>query len=130
RVLFRSHGTNILTVQCDVTNYKDLEHAVEETVKRFEKIDILVSNAGVFDGFVTLEQLSLDEIDDPFDTLFNINVKGGLLSVRACLPYLKKSKGNVIFTLSNAAFYPNGGGPIYTATKHALLGIVRELAFE
>lgn len=124
------YGEDVLTVQCDVTQYQDLEHAVDEAVRKFGKIDILVSNAGIFDGFVTINQLPLDEIDEPFDMLFNTNVKGGLLSVKACLPELKKTKGNIIFTLSNASFYPNGGGPIYTATKHALLGLIRELAFE
>jgi cis-2,3-dihydrobiphenyl-2,3-diol dehydrogenase len=43
---------------------------------------------------------------------------------------LVASRGSVICTISNAGFYPNGGGPLYTATKHAVVGLVRELAFE
>lgn len=128
--LKETYRDDIETIRCDVTNYEDVERAIEQTVASFGKIDTLVSNAGVFDGFVTLEQLSLEEIDEPFDTLFHINVKGGILAVRACLPYLQEAKGSVIFTLSNAALYPNGGGPLYTATKHALVGVVRELAYE
>jgi len=130
KYLQEKYSSNVITVKCDVTKYEDLENAINKTIIAFKKIDILVSNAGVFDGFVRINQIPLDKLDAPFDTLFNINVKGGLLAVRACLPYLEKSKGNIIFTLSNSAFYPNGGGPIYTATKHALLGLVRELAYE
>src|SRR5699024_12460531 len=62
--------------------------------------------------------------------IFDTNVKGGLLGVKAAYTELKKTNGNIIFTASNAAFYPNGGGPIYTASKHAIVGLVRELAFE
>jgi cis-2,3-dihydrobiphenyl-2,3-diol dehydrogenase len=46
------------------------------------------------------------------------------------LPQLIKSRGSIIFTLSNAGFYPGGGGPVYTASKHALVGLVRQLAHE
>jgi cis-2,3-dihydrobiphenyl-2,3-diol dehydrogenase len=46
------------------------------------------------------------------------------------LPALVASRGSIICTISNAGFYPNGGGPLYTATKHAVVGLVRELAYE
>lgn len=36
----------------------------------------------------------------------------------------------MIFTLSNAAWYPGGGGPLYTASKHAATGLIRQLAYE
>ena len=41
-----------------------------------------------------------------------------------------KTRGSIVMTLSNASFYVNGGGPIYTASKHACLGLMRELAYE
>jgi cis-2,3-dihydrobiphenyl-2,3-diol dehydrogenase len=40
------------------------------------------------------------------------------------------SRGAMIFTVSNAGFYPDGGGTLYTASKHAVVGLVRQLAFE
>jgi 2,3-dihydroxy-2,3-dihydrophenylpropionate dehydrogenase len=43
---------------------------------------------------------------------------------------LVKTRGSIVMTLSNASFYVNGGGPIYTASKHACLGLMRELAYE
>lgn len=120
----------LIGVQGDVSVYASHQEAVEKTVEQFGKLDILVSNAGVFDGFVTLEQLPEDRIDEAFSTIFNINVKGGLLAAKAAYKELRKARGNIIFTVSNSGFYPNGGGPIYTASKHAVVGLIRELAYE
>lgn len=58
------------------------------------------------------------------------NVKGYLLLAKAALEALVQSRGSMIFTLSNAGFYPDGGGPLYTASKRAVVGLVRQLAFE
>ncbi len=65
-----------------------------------------------------------------FDELFAVNVKGYLLAVEASWRELVKTRGSVVMTLSNSAFYPNGGGPLYTASKHACRGLVLELAYE
>lgn len=121
---------NVLTVKGDVTKYSSHQEAVRKTVEQFGKLDILVSNAGVFDGFVTLERLPEEHVDEAFSTIFDINVKGGLLAAKAATEELKKTRGNIIFTVSNSGFYPNGGGPIYTASKHAIVGLIRELAYE
>jgi len=48
----------------------------------------------------------------------------------AALPALYKTKGHMIFTASNAAFYPGGGGVLYTATKHAVVGMIKQMAHE
>ena len=53
-----------------------------------------------------------------------------LLLAKAALEALVESRGSMIFTISNAGFYPDGGGPLYTASKHAAVGLVRQLAFE
>ena len=53
-----------------------------------------------------------------------------MLGAKAALPELEKTGGNMIFTASNAGFWPAGGGPIYTASKHAVVGLVHQLAFE
>jgi cis-2,3-dihydrobiphenyl-2,3-diol dehydrogenase len=99
-------------------------------VAKFGKIDTLIPNAGIWDYNMSLVDLPEDRIDAAFDEVFHINVKGYIHAVKACLPALVASRGSVICTISNAGFYPNGGGPLYTATKHAVVGLVRELAFE
>jgi len=123
-------GGNLLAIQGDVASLQSQKECVEKTVNTFGKLDVFISNAGVFDGFVSLQQLPEENIDEAFSTIFDTNVKGGILGVKAAYKELEKTKGNIIFTTSNAGFYPNGGGPIYTASKHAIVGLVRELAFE
>jgi 2,3-dihydroxy-2,3-dihydrophenylpropionate dehydrogenase len=59
-----------------------------------------------------------------------VNVKGYLLAAEAAWRELVKTRGSIVMTLSNASLYVNGGGPVYTASKHACLGLMRELAYE
>ena len=81
-----------------------------QTVARFGKLDIFVGNTGVGDAFVELKDLAPDVIDEAFDEMFAVNVKGYLLGAKAALPELVASGGCMIFTLSNSSFLPDGGG--------------------
>lgn len=119
---------NIYTFQGDVTSYHDNVTCVRETISNFGRLDIFVGNAGIYDGSVNLVDLPEDQLDQAFDEVFSVNVKGYLLGAKATLPYLVKSRGSMIFTVSNSGFYTGGGGPIYTASKHAVVGLVRQLA--
>lgn len=124
------YDDRVATYQGDVRNYHDHEQAIAQTVQKFGKVDVLVANAGLFDGFVKLIDLEPSVLEQSYQELFDVNVKGCFYAARAALPVLLKSKGNIIFSLSGASFYPDGGGTIYTATKHAVLGLLRQLAFE
>jgi len=124
------HGDNVLGVTGDVRSLEDQKQAASRCVAKFGKIDTLIPNAGIWDYSTALVDLPEESLDAAFDEVFHINVKGYIHAVKACLPALVASRGNVIFTISNAGFYPNGGGPLYTAAKHAIVGLVRELAFE
>jgi NAD(P)-dependent dehydrogenase (short-subunit alcohol dehydrogenase family) len=117
-------------VEADVTRWDDNRRAVEQAVRRFGRLDILVGNAGVFDGFLPLPQIDENTLESLFERLFAVNVKGYLLGARAALPELQKTRGNMVFTASTAGFYTNQGGIIYTMAKHAVVGLIRELAYE
>ncbi|GCD88637.1 SDR family NAD(P)-dependent oxidoreductase [Nocardioides sp. LS1] len=119
-----------LAVEADVRDTDAMHDAVGQTVGRFGRLDILVPNAGVWDFHRHLTRLSGHELAGAFDELFAINVKGYVLAVEAAWRELVKARGSIVMTLSNASFYVNGGGPIYTAAKHACLGLMREMAYE
>ncbi|MFI6335364.1 3-(cis-5,6-dihydroxycyclohexa-1,3-dien-1-yl)propanoate dehydrogenase [Streptomyces sp. NPDC050535] len=125
-----AHPERVHTVVGDVRDSDRLHTAVTETVERFGKLDTLVANAGVWDYQRSLTRLGAKELDTTFDELFSINVKGYLLSAEAAWRELVRTRGSIVMTLSNASFYVNGGGPLYTASKHACLGLMRELAYE
>lgn len=114
----------------DVGNYADNEEIVRATVNRFGKLDTFISNAGVWDFAKSLVEMEVETLSPAFDELFSVNVKGALLGAKAALPHLVETRGCLIATISNAGFYTGGGGPIYTASKHALVGLVRQLAYE
>ncbi|MFV0373926.1 SDR family NAD(P)-dependent oxidoreductase [Microbacterium sp.] len=120
----------LLPVAGDVRSSADLQAAVDATVERFGKLDVLVPNAGIWDFNKSITATTPDEIEGIYDELFDINVKGYLLTVSTAWRALVKSGGNIVMTLSNAAFYAAGGGPVYTAAKHATRGLVTQLAYE
>ncbi len=123
-------GADVVAVQGDVRSLDDNRRAVAETVARFGTLDCFVGNAAIWDHGAGLLATDGDRLAQGFDELFAINVKGYLLGAKAAAPELVKSQGSMIFTLSNAAFYPAGGGPLYTASKHAAVGLIRQLAYE
>src|SRR5699024_8716469 len=114
-----SDPSRILGIAADARKASEMREAVETTVEHFGKLTTLVPNAGIWDYNRSLVRFSGSELEEAFDELFAINVKGYLLSVHAAWEPLVASEGNVVMTLSNAAFHPAGGGPLYTASKFA-----------
>ncbi len=123
-------GDRVVTTLGDATRSADNRAAVAATVGRFGKLDTFIANAALWDHNTSLMDLPEDKLDAAFDEMFAINVKACILGARAAVPELRKTRGSVLLTGSNASFYPSGGGPLYTASKHAVLGLVRQLAYE
>ena len=114
-------------VQADIAQAADCERMAAEAEQRFGGIDVLCANAGIFPD-VKLADMTERDIDD----IFAINVKGTMLSVKACMPALERSgHGRVIVTSSITGpitGYP--GWSHYGATKAAQLGFLRTAAIE
>ena len=114
-------------VAADVSRGEDCERMAAETAERFGGIDVLCANAGVFPD-ARLEDMTEDDID----AIFATNVKGTMLSVKACMPELERSgHGRVVLTSSITG--PITGYPgwcHYGATKAAQLGFLRTAAIE
>src|SRR5256885_12762798 len=119
----------VVAVKGDVTSPAANERAVAAAVKAFGHLDVFVGNAGIGDYLTPLAHLPLNMLPEVFDGVFGVNVKGYILGTKAALPELVKSRGCVIYTLSNAAFDPAGGGAFYTASKHAVRGLVTQKAY-
>lgn len=123
-------GDKIVVTLGDVGQIEDNQKAVAATVAAFGQLDTFIGNAGVFDYFQSLKDFPAEQIGPAFDELYSVNVKGYLLGAKAALEELERTRGSIIFTLSNAAFYPSGGGAIYTSSKHAVVGLVKQLGHE
>jgi cis-2,3-dihydrobiphenyl-2,3-diol dehydrogenase len=129
-VLAADHPEASVGILGDVRSLADNHAAVAKCCEAFGKLDCAIGNAGLWDYSIKLVDLPEDRIDAAFDEIFQVNVKGYLLLAKAAAPALVRSEGTLILTISNAGFYPSGGGPLYTATKHAAVGLVKELAYE
>jgi 2,3-dihydroxy-2,3-dihydrophenylpropionate dehydrogenase len=123
-------GGAAIVLAGDVTRLDDNRRAVAETVRAFGRLDVFVGNAGVFDGNQRLDEFPEDRLAAAFDEQFAVNVKGLVFGVKAVLPELAKHGGAMIFTASVAGFNSGGGGALYTASKHAVVGLIRQLAVE
>ncbi|MBC7202923.1 MAG: 3-(cis-5,6-dihydroxycyclohexa-1,3-dien-1-yl)propanoate dehydrogenase, partial [Pusillimonas sp.] len=128
--LFRDYGDQVCLTYGDVRSYENNESAVSRTVEQFGKIDTVVGNAGVWDSFSKLERMSPQQINDGFSELFDVNVKAYILLAKAAVGALRETQGSFIFTLSNSSFYAGGGGALYVASKHACVGMIKQLAYE
>ena len=128
--LHRLYGERVACVTGDVRSLEDNQRVVRECLDSFGSIDCAIGNAGIWDYNITLADLPADKLSDAFQELFDINVLGYMLLSKAALKPLVESKGSMVFTVSNAGFWPGGGGMLYTATKHAVTGMIKQLAFE
>jgi NAD(P)-dependent dehydrogenase (short-subunit alcohol dehydrogenase family) len=123
-------GDRVIGIEADVSTIEGNEAAVRATVQAFGHLDVFVGNAGLFDGFAEFADLPIRTVHDGYHQIFDLNVRGLLLGARAALPHLVRTRGSMIFTLSNSSLYPDGGGVMYVASKHAALGVMRQLAHE
>jgi 2,3-dihydroxy-2,3-dihydrophenylpropionate dehydrogenase len=130
RQLEADFGDKVIAVHGDVAELADNERAVREAVAKFGRLDCFIGNAGIWDFSMSVLELPAERIGAAFDEIFAINVKALLFGAKAAVPALLATSGNMIFTLSNAALYPSGGGPLYTSSKHAAVGLLRQLAYE
>lgn len=120
-------GGTVAAFAADVTDLKSMQKAADFAVKTHGGLDVLCANAGIFPQ-VKIEDMSDEIWDETVDT----NLKGTFLSVKACLPALKKSgEGRIIITSSITG--PVTGFPGWThygATKAGQLGFMRTACME
>jgi len=123
-------GDKILPLAGDVSRLADNSDAVAATVEAFGRLDVFVGNAGVFDVYAPILDFPEERLSAAFDELFGVNVKGVLFGAKAAYPELQKTGGSIVLTASVAGANSGGGGALYTASKHAVVGLVRQLAVE
>ena len=110
-------GGECLYVRLDVTSEANWQQAVNVTVSRFGKLDVLVNNAGIFPP-VPLEETS----QELWDQVMDINVKGVFLGTKHAIPEMRKAGGGSIINISSTAGLTGSGS---AAAYHASKGAVR-----
>ncbi|MDV6270620.1 SDR family NAD(P)-dependent oxidoreductase [Rhodococcus globerulus] len=116
-----------LALAADVSDEADAERVVGEVVSQFGRLDVLCNNAGVLDDYTT----ALDTTTELWNRVIGVNLGGAFFFSRAALPQMiSQGKGAIINTASISAFVAGGGGAAYTASKHGVLGLTKQLAFD
>jgi NAD(P)-dependent dehydrogenase (short-subunit alcohol dehydrogenase family) len=118
-------GGKAIFVQGDVSIEKDAKKIIEETMKEFEKIDILFNNAGVVLGGA-IDTISTED----WDRTMAVNVKGIYLLSKYAIPYLRKTKGVIVNNSSAVALKGVKDRAAYTASKGAVLSMTRAMAMD
>lgn len=124
------HAGAVVGVVGDVTTTVDNERAVAAALDAFGRLDTFVGNAGMFDYGAGVRDTPAEALSQAFDELFALNVKGYLLGVKAAADALVQHRGSVVLTASMSSTHAGVGGVVYTASKHAVVGLVRQLAHE
>lgn len=115
----------VSSVVADVSNTGDTQKYVDQTVKKWGKIDILFSNAGVSGVIKPVTEFP----EDVFDRVMAVNVRASFLACKYCLPKMNNG-GSIIITSSIVGTTSNGGIIAYATSKHALIGLMRTVAKE
>lgn len=128
--LEKLYGIKVLVMQADISAGADNEAVVKEvvrkTVETFGGIDVLINNAQASASGVTIADHTTEQ--------FNLALYSGLYAtfyyMKACYPYLAKSKGSVINFASGAGLFGNYGQCAYAAAKEGIRGLTRVAATE
>jgi len=123
---FEEKGVKCLLVKADVSKAADVDNMVEEAIKQFGKIDVLVNNAGI-----TRDTLLMRMSEEDFDKVIEINLKGTYLVTKAVTKYMmKKRQGSIINLASVVGVVGNAGQTNYAASKAGIIGFTKSVAKE
>jgi NAD(P)-dependent dehydrogenase (short-subunit alcohol dehydrogenase family) len=126
-------GDAFAPAHADVRDPTALAAAVRVALDRFGRLDVLVGNAGVYDGNVRLDAIAPAQLEAAWRAIHEVNVLGQLQAVRAATDALRADGGGaIVLTSSHIATNPGigGGGPLYMSSKAAVNGLIRQLAHE
>lgn len=120
-------GFNVMGVEADVTKETDIQKMVDTTLARYGRLDILVNNAGIFDELMPVGEVS----DDLWYKIMETNLNAPMRGIRKVIPIFEKQGGGVIVNTASIAGFTGarGGGAAYVASKHGLIGLTKNVAF-
>ena len=121
----RNNGTEVISVQTDVSKEDDCRRLIEETVQAFGKIDILINNAGI-----SMRANFLDVELDVLRRLMDVNFWGTVYCTKYALPYILKEKGSVVGVSSIAGYLGLPGRTGYSSSKFAMRGFLETVRNE
>lgn len=123
-----SNLVNTIGIAADIKNEVDVKNVIEQTIKKFGRLDVLVNNAGIFPKIKKLHEIDESEWQEVLD----VNLTGQFRFTKAAIPYLKKTSGSIINISSDAGLkaYQGFNADAYSAAKAALIILTKCWALE
>ncbi len=123
----RAAGGEAMAVACHTGKAADVQALVERAKEAFGGVDVLVNNAATSPHFGPL----LEADDSHWDKTFEVNVKGYVNAIRACVPLMReRGGGSIVNVASVAGMFPHGGLGVYGVSKAAVIMMTKTLAVE
>lgn len=125
--LVKEAGSEGIFVKTDVANEDNVKSLVEKTVKMYDRLDYAFNNAAIPEITTPL----IEQTSNVFDQIMNVNVKGVWLCMKYEIPEMIRSEGGAIVnTSSGAGVIGIPQQPVYSASKHAVLGMTKSATLE
>jgi 3-oxoacyl-[acyl-carrier protein] reductase len=122
----RSLGVEAIAVRADVSKLAEAAHLIATTVERFKRVDLLVCNAGIWQG-TAVEDIS----EELWDKTLNINLKGTWAVCKAAVPLMKQQRfGRIVIVSSTAGQRGEANVSNYAASKGGQISFTKSLATE
>jgi len=119
-------GGHALAIGCDVSKVDQVRDSIERTVREFGGLQSVINNAGM------VQVKSLEECtEQDWDFVMSVNVKSMFLATKYAMPHLRKRRRSYIVNVGSiSSFVGQAGTPVYTTSKHAVMGLTRSIALD
>lgn len=121
----RGLGREAIAARLDVSKMNEMQALVDEALRQFKRVDILINNAGI-----TRDAQLKNMTEEMWDQVININLKGVFHGCKAVYRPMSEQKYGKIVSLSSRAYLGNFGQANYSASKAGIVGLTRTLALE
>ena len=124
----RAIGAHHLGLACDIRDESACRSAVQRVLATFDRVDILINNAGVSQSHRLMDSSQAD-----YDLVMDVSVRGAFNMSRAVVPFMRSCRAGAIVSIGSVAAQRGGGllgGPHYSAAKGAIQALAKAMARE
>lgn len=122
----KAEGREVLALACDVSREQQVRSSIRKTVERFGRLDIIVNNAGMV-HIKPLHQYT----ERAWDHVMAVNVKSMFFAVKHAIRHLRRAGGGCVVNVGSiSSFVGQAQTPVYTTSKHAVVGLTRSIALD
>jgi len=120
------HGGEVVPFVGDMTIKADIEGMIDEAVRLFGRVDVLINNAGIMDDFSPVGEFD----DEMFEKVLKLNLEAPAYAMRRVIKEFERQGGGVIINIASVGgLFGCRAGAAYTASKHGLIGLTKNTAY-